>query len=218
MLTSNRNEDDIYGIPDTLISRQNPCIAVSNFSNDLVRISKGQLMGNAHEPQAWLDQHKDFSPKKLEGACEQVRVLSTLINRSSPTVRSLTENLKRPSAIEDITEHLNLLAEPPVEGGPKTAELPPGKVEQNQLLTEVDICTELSKDQRMQLEQIILKNEEAFGLDGRLGNYAEKVEVPLLPNAQPVSLPPIPLSPANRESMGSSGFYCLEKIQSTIGS
>lgn len=175
MFTSNRNEDDIYGIPDTLISRQNPCIAVSNFSNDLVRISKGQLIGNAHELQAWLDQHKDFSPKKLEEARKQVRVLSTLINqrtddksmrRSSPTVRSLAENLKRPSAIEDITNHLNLLAEPPVEGGPKTAELPPGKVEQNQLFTEVDICTELSKDQRMQLEQIILKNEEAFGLDG----------------------------------------------------
>ncbi|KAF9001419.1 hypothetical protein BDZ89DRAFT_1146808 [Hymenopellis radicata] len=45
------------------------------------------------------------------------------------------------------------------------------------------------------------RNRLAFGLDGRLGNYDAHVKIPLKPNAVPVSLPPFPASPANREVM-----------------
>ncbi|KAJ3979041.1 hypothetical protein F5890DRAFT_1390540, partial [Lentinula detonsa] len=69
----------------------------------------------------------------------------------------------------------------------------------NRLLEEIDICKELSADRVKALQQILVRNEEAFGLDGRLGNYPEEVEIPMLPNAKPIALPPIPLSPANRE-------------------
>ncbi len=57
LLTTNRNEDDVYGAPDTLISRNNPCIPVANFSKDPVTIGKGQILGTAHNP----DTSADFS-------------------------------------------------------------------------------------------------------------------------------------------------------------
>ena len=40
---------------------------------------------------------------------------------------------------------------------------------------------------------------DAFGLDGRLGNHPGLVDIPLQPNAQPISLPPYSTSLANRE-------------------
>lgn len=38
-----------------------------------------------------------------------------------------------------------------------------------------------------------------FGLDGRLGNFKEHIDIPLKPGAVPVSLPPFPVSPAKQE-------------------
>jgi hypothetical protein len=86
-----------------------------------------------------------------------------------------------------------------VEGGPKTAETPPDTVTQGQLLSEVHISSDLSSSQRRRLEELLVRNSSAFGLDGRLGNYEEKVEITLKPGSNPVSLPPFPCSPANRE-------------------
>jgi hypothetical protein len=45
----------------------------------------------------------------------------------------------------------------------------------------------------------VLKNSKAFGLDGRLGDYAAHIDITMKPNAEPVSLPPFHASPANRE-------------------
>ncbi|KIJ28333.1 hypothetical protein M422DRAFT_189872, partial [Sphaerobolus stellatus SS14] len=53
----------------------------------------------------------------------------------------------------------------------------------------------------MALKEVVLRNELAFGLDGRLGNIPEKAEIPLKPNSNPISLPPFPTSPAKREVM-----------------
>ena len=63
----------------------------------------------------------------------------------------------------------------------------------------MDISPQLTNDQRSALEKIILQNELTFGLDGRLGNYPEKVEVSMKPGTIPISLPPFPASPAKRE-------------------
>ncbi len=48
---------------------------------------------------------------------------------------------------------------------------------------------------------MLFQNLNAFGLDGRLGNHNALVEINLKPNSEPVSLPPFPVSPANREVM-----------------
>ena len=38
-----------------------------------------------------------------------------------------------------------------------------------------------------------------FGLEGKLGNYTEDVDIPLHPNTKPISIPPYQASPASRE-------------------
>ena len=39
----------------------------------------------------------------------------------------------------------------------------------------------------------------SFGLDDRLGHLDAKVQIPLIPGAKPILLPPFPSSPAKRE-------------------
>ncbi|KAJ3743020.1 hypothetical protein DFH05DRAFT_1401285, partial [Lentinula detonsa] len=57
LFTTNRNEEDIYGAPDTIIEEaENPRIPVANFSEEAITISKGQLLGNGHDANRWLDQ------------------------------------------------------------------------------------------------------------------------------------------------------------------
>ncbi|KAJ3743021.1 hypothetical protein DFH05DRAFT_1400596, partial [Lentinula detonsa] len=133
----------------------------------------------------------------------QARVLKAIaeINENeekhSTLIRSQTNLDKKSKSDQEIPGEE--YGEPPVEGGPKTAEVVEDFTPSNKLLEEIDICKELSADQVKTLQQILVRNKEAFGLDGRLGNYSEEVEIPMLPNAKPIALPPIPLSPANRE-------------------
>lgn len=67
------------------------------------------------------------------------------------------------------------------------------------LLVEVDISPKLTQAQKIKLQELLECHEEAFGLEGRLGYYAEEVDIPLLPNTKPISIPPYQVSPANRD-------------------
>ncbi|KIY61004.1 hypothetical protein CYLTODRAFT_320951, partial [Cylindrobasidium torrendii FP15055 ss-10] len=92
-------------------------------------------------------------------------------------------------------------SEDPIEGGPKIAETPPEDVASQDLLSAVKISPDLTDEQRVAIQKVIKENEIAFGLDGRLGQYDDRVVIKLKPDAKPVSLPPFPLSPANRAVM-----------------
>ncbi|KAJ3779624.1 hypothetical protein GGU10DRAFT_236744, partial [Lentinula aff. detonsa] len=194
----------VYGAPDTIIEEaENPRIPVANFSEEAITISKGQLLGNGHDANRWLDQMGKI-PKEDQMKFEsQARVLKAIaeINENkekhSTLIRSQTNLDKKSKSDQEIPGEE--YGEPPVKGGPKTAEVVEDFTPSNKLLEEIDICKELSADQVKTLQQILVRNKEAFGLDGRLGNYSEEVEIPMLPNAKPIALPPIPLSPANRE-------------------
>ncbi|KLO04390.1 hypothetical protein SCHPADRAFT_840661, partial [Schizopora paradoxa] len=91
----------------------------------------------------------------------------------------------------------------PAEGGPKTAETPPELCESDKLLEAINLSPDLNAEQRASIEEIVLKNADAFGLDGRLGHYDETfVEVPLKPGSSPISLPPFGASsPEKRKVM-----------------
>lgn len=102
-------------------------------------------------------------------------------------------------AHRNATDNDDPLAEEPIEGGPKTSEAPSDNISSDQLLLELDISPDISSDQRRRVEEVILKNKMVFSLDGRLGNYEGRVDIAMKPGAQPVSLPPFPVSPANRE-------------------
>ncbi|KAG6913811.1 hypothetical protein DXG01_004143 [Tephrocybe rancida] len=79
------------------------------------------------------------------------------------------------------------------------AEAPLDSPSMSALLLEVDISDNLSTDQQVKIEAVILKHASAFGLDGRLGNYDEQVDITMKPGTTPVSLPSFPASPAKHE-------------------
>ncbi|KAF9032523.1 hypothetical protein BDZ89DRAFT_937396, partial [Hymenopellis radicata] len=118
--------------------------------------------------------------------------------RSSLT-RSQTEITSK--AQRNATEADDPSASEPIEGGPKTSDTPPDPTSSQEFLSAVNISPTLDEEQRVALTRILEKNKLAFGLDGRLGNYDAHVKIQLKPNAEPVSLPPFPVSPANREVM-----------------
>ncbi|KAI9066042.1 hypothetical protein FKP32DRAFT_1540260, partial [Trametes sanguinea] len=93
------------------------------------------------------------------------------------------------------------LAEEPLEGGPKTSEVPPDDTKGESLPEAVDISRELTASQRDRILEVVTRNQAAFALDGRLGTVEAKCTIPLRPGAKEISLPPFPSSPAKREVM-----------------
>jgi hypothetical protein len=183
---SNRGEEDIYAAADSLISRDNPRIHISNFSKFPVHVQAGQSIGRTHNPHTWLD-----NPSKISD--EQLRAVTA----HSLLVKSVANNLLNPVSQDN--------SDPPgsdeVIGGPKTAELPPDHVPSNKLLEEIDLSKDLTEERKEKLRKVVLENQEAFGLDGRLGHYPAKVPVPLREDTKEVSLPPFFASPAKKEVM-----------------
>ncbi|KII96104.1 hypothetical protein PLICRDRAFT_96298, partial [Plicaturopsis crispa FD-325 SS-3] len=67
------------------------------------------------------------------------------------------------------------------------------------LLESLDLSETLTEEQRQGITKVILANQRAFGLDGRLGHHNARVDIPLLPGTKPISLSGFPSSPAKRE-------------------
>jgi hypothetical protein len=65
------------------------------------------------------------------------------------------------------------------------------------LIKKLDINPELPDIQRKRLQNIIVKNQRAFGLDDCLGHLDVQVQIPFKPQAKEASLPPFHASPAN---------------------
>ncbi|THU95720.1 hypothetical protein K435DRAFT_590439, partial [Dendrothele bispora CBS 962.96] len=198
----NSNLDDVYGAADTLISRDNPVLHVANFSSRPVVVSIGDILGKAHNPHSWLDKPRKFSSvdqRRIELHANLIRKLSSMqLKQGVSTVRS--ESVITSKAHNNAFGGVNdSSATDPIEGGPKTAEVGLEEVSSGQLIQEVDISPDLSPTQREKIEEVILRNCNAFRLDGRLGNHDAKVDIQLKPGSVPVSLPPYPVSLANRE-------------------
>ncbi|KIJ32727.1 hypothetical protein M422DRAFT_184147, partial [Sphaerobolus stellatus SS14] len=183
-MISNRDGKDFYGSPDCLLMPEDCKLRIANFSTFLVRIHKGQILGYGHDPEKWLNNFEELTTEEqsnLEAYAILVKSLSDQMNKipGDPTIPPGTEG--------------ELL------GGPKAAEMAPDDVPSINLISEVDIFKDLSPDQCQRLEAILRKNESAFGLDGRLGHYPAKVEIPLREGAKESSSPPFITSPTNRK-------------------
>ncbi|EDR10743.1 uncharacterized protein LACBIDRAFT_315466 [Laccaria bicolor S238N-H82] len=79
--------------------------------------------------------------------------------------------------------------------------MPEETIPEGKLLQEIDISSNLTQNQTQEIQRILIKHKEVFGLDGRLGSYAEEVRIPLIPDTKPISIPPFHASPVNREVM-----------------
>ena len=186
----NRNLESFFGAPSSLIQRDDPFLQITNFTPHPVTIQKGRLLGWGNDPSTYLDSPTNKSEEelvKLEAHSQAIKAI-------------VSDLLDKPTDATSGQEEEGLEGE--LEGGPKTAEVPdPDPIPASDLLSQVNFSPDLSPEQRAELEEVVLKNKDAFGLDGRLGHYDAKVTVPLRPDAKEISLPPFPVSPEKRAAI-----------------
>ena len=182
-----RNMEDVYAPPNSLIDQQYPYLHVSNFSKTKVTISVGQPLARKISAKSQLNDSSSVEASQLQ-SCQS-------------TVLAINAIAKELGFKSNHDNYPHIVGDEPLEGGPKMAEVPPEETPKAELLKEVNFSSDLSAEHRERLEKMILRNEKAFGIDGRLGHYPAKVQIRLQPETKPVSLPPFPQSPANREVM-----------------
>ena len=184
MFNVNNNLEDVYGAPDSLISPDNAFLHISNFSKKPIKIFKGQILGIGQDPGAWLDVEPTESSEKGKHIAQ------------AELVRTLADSMLHPKNYQGPDEPNS----DSVEGGPKTAEVPDFPCSKEDLFKEIHFSPDLTAEQLDKLKDIVNSNSDAFGLDGRLGNFTETlVEVDLKPDTKPVSLPPFGMgSPEKR--------------------
>lgn len=185
---SNGHPDKIYGVPNTLVDKERPFLHITNFSSVPIVVPQGQVLSKgAHNPGTWLN--KNLCNPNAVKAATLIRLLVQL--QTVQTSSEVTSKAQRNATGEGLD------GEEPIEGGPKTAETAADTVTSSNLLTEIHISPDLTELQREQVSAVVLKNAQAFGLDGWLGNHPGLVDITLKPGTQPVSLPPYSASPAN---------------------
>jgi hypothetical protein len=152
VFNSNRNLEDICAMPDSLITKENPILQVSNFSMTTVTIQVRQILGRARNPDNWLDQPNRHSEDALRQAEAHVKLIRKLANIRTPspssgfsvptnTATSQTSEALKPHPVYYSKE--DPLAEEPLEGGPKTYEVSEEIISSNRLIEELDINPEL---------------------------------------------------------------------------
>jgi len=84
VFSSNRNLDDFYAPPDSLITKGNPKLHVANFSVTAVTMQIGQVLGIGHNPNTWLDRMGRYSPESQQGINAHATVIRTLVESRTP--------------------------------------------------------------------------------------------------------------------------------------
>ena len=142
---------------------------ISNFSQKPVSIATGQVISQGHDPSTWLDTEDQFTREQRGGIHAHANLLRSIVNSGetsidkNPFARTAQSEVKviyDASRRDYSTEEL--LAEAPVEGGPKTAEMPEESVSMTQLLAEVDISPSLTSTQVHQLQDVLTASAARF--------------------------------------------------------
>src|SRR6202046_3338711 len=84
VFSTNRNPDDVYAPPDSLILKEDPKLHVANFSATSVTIHTGQILGIGHNPNSWLDRSAKYSPENQQRIHAHARVIRTLAESRTP--------------------------------------------------------------------------------------------------------------------------------------
>ena len=173
---------------DSLLPKGRNTIMATNISDCPLRLVKGDLLGTVLKTEL-LDQQVD--PE-----------VSQEIEKFTYHTKSVLQKFKK-SMGDDKTEEEHAEAYKEWSPGPKTAEVPEFElIPKEQLISALDINEKLTSAQKKALEKILVKNQLAFSLDGRIGKYQGiKYEIRLNSDAQPVSLPPYHASPEKREAI-----------------
>ncbi|RDX45327.1 hypothetical protein OH76DRAFT_1357922, partial [Lentinus brumalis] len=78
VLNVTRNEEDVYGATDCMISSANPQLHVANFSAFPARIGRGQELGRAHKPVHWLDKADRYNASQRSAMEAHANLLTKL--------------------------------------------------------------------------------------------------------------------------------------------
>ncbi|KIJ31326.1 hypothetical protein M422DRAFT_53423 [Sphaerobolus stellatus SS14] len=134
VLYVDNDQTGLQGISDTLVSRENSCIQVCNFSPKPYYIHQEQLVGYAPDPSKYLDKPSQGGSLTLQ------KSFAGLIQGIATALRPVS-NIGSVSQVEPLIEE--------VQGSPKTQELPPEFVSSTRLSTEVNINPDLTKEQQI---------------------------------------------------------------------
>ena len=137
---------------------------MSNLSQCFIKLPKGHIIGHMIDPKKGLNYTHDIPKEDLEAGQAKAKLINVLAIEEPPP---------------EISDKDIQLSET-VEGGPKTSKVPNhSPIPKEQLLSEVHFGENLSLEQKKKMEEIVLKHQKDFGLDGQLGNYPADVKIPL---------------------------------------
>ncbi|KAG8679743.1 hypothetical protein FRC11_003351, partial [Ceratobasidium sp. 423] len=166
-----RSEEDIFAIADSIISRNNPKVQISNLSSQPVRLQGGEVITYMHDPKGYLMHAPNLSEGDKDIFIKYANLIQAIAKKKSEEVPT--------------SEEEELMRSPDLEITPR-----------DQLIQEIHFSEQLSNEQRNKLTKIVQKNELAFGLNGRLGNHDAQVEIKLRPGTKEILLTPYSASPA----------------------
>ena len=179
---------DILAAPFTWITSDNPLLPVANPGTRPLCIRKGEIVGRLADPLSYLDHPDEDSLHKYVASAEAIRTVITgtlkeqdLANANGPPPEVSDSKLEGEES-----------------WGPKTTAVPEDPVS-GPVSELVNLGPNIPADILPRLEEVLQKNAEAFGVDGRLGHVDAKVPIPLRPGTIPTSLPMYGASPAKRE-------------------
>src|ERR1700723_1634652 len=75
VFSTNRNPDNVYAPPDSLILNKDPKLHVANFSAASVTIQTSQILRIGHNPNSWLDCIGEYSSKNQRRIYVHARVI-----------------------------------------------------------------------------------------------------------------------------------------------
>ena len=78
VFSTNRNADDVYAPPDSLILKTNPHLHVANFSASAITVQIGQVLRKGHDLNSWLDRIGKYSPENQQKIHAHTQVIQTL--------------------------------------------------------------------------------------------------------------------------------------------
>jgi hypothetical protein len=160
---------------------------VHNPGEWFVSIKEGVILTKLHDP---LELDYEASEEKTSPIKHFIHLTKTIMRAIKPS--------HNPEAKEqDYTDKTPLLPELSL------AELPEIKdIKSSEFLKALDINLKLPKNQKKQLEKVLLNHQKAFSLDGQIGQYQKlQYEIKLKPDVHPVSLAPYNTSPEKQEAI-----------------
>ena len=184
---------DVLAAPTTWINSDSPYIPIANPSSHPWYIRVGDVVGHLIDPDS-LDKP---SGEALEKCAASVEAMRTIIDSMTPVKGSTLreQDLAQASAVP--APHDDQL-EDDENWGPKVSAVPEEPL-YGDVSELVNLGPDIPSEVLPRLTDVLRRNANAFGVDGRLGKVDARVTVPLKPGALPVSVPMYGASPAKRE-------------------